>query len=297
MRRTEQIVLAVLAVSGVIIGFWLVVLSPKRDEASKLSDKASALRSSLDGAQQEVAAGEKAQRSFDVDYRRLVVLGKAVPADDGQASLLVQLQRQATQAGAEFQSIDLSADSSSTAAPTTTPTDSTSTDSSSTDSSSTDSSSTDSSSTTTTTSSVSAAPTEAAASTLPIGASVGPAGLPVMAYDLTFTGQFFQIADFMQRVDGMVGMRDGTVDVRGRLLTVNGFTLEPSEQAKSLSDPVLDAHLNVTTYLTPADQGLTGGATPAGPSSSTLTSSSSSTETTQSTSTATPTDTATSTTP
>jgi Tfp pilus assembly protein PilO len=275
-------------VVGIAVGFWLLILGPKRDDASKAADQVDQLESSLSDAQQRVAAGEEARRSFGVDYRRLVVLGKAVPADDEQASLLVQLENQASRSGVEFQSIDLSADSNSTTIPP--PTTST-TDSTSTSSASGDSSSTDSSSSSTTTTATPAPATEAAASMLPIGASVGPAGLPVMAYDLTFTGEFFQIADFMRRVDSMVDMRDGTVDVHGRLLTVNGFTLEPSDQSQSLTNPVLTAHLNVTTYLTPPDQGVTGGATPAGPPSASpaLTSTSSSTTTSSSIATTSPT--------
>jgi Tfp pilus assembly protein PilO len=284
VKRREQLVLAGLAVVGIAVGFWLLILGPKRDDASKAADQVDQLESSLSDAQQQVAAGEKARRSFGVDYRRLVVLGKAVPADDEQASLLVQLQNQASRSGVEFQSIDLSADSNSTTIPP--PTTST-TDSTSTSSASGDSSSTDSSSSSTTTTATPAPATEAAASMLPIGGSVGPAGLPVMAYDLTFTGEFFQIADFMRRVDSMVDMRDGTVDVHGRLLTVNGFTLEPSDQSQSLTNPVLTAHLNVTTYLTPPDQGVTGGATPAGPPSASPTFGSTSSSTTTSSSIAT----------
>jgi predicted lysophospholipase L1 biosynthesis ABC-type transport system permease subunit len=113
-----------------------------------------------------------------------------------------------------------------------------------------------------------------------------------MSYDLTFNGQFFQIADFMQRVDGLVHMHGSRFDVHGRLLTVNGFTLEPADDPGSLGNPVLKANLNVTTYVTPADQGLTGGATPSAPSSGAPTLASSSTS-----STSPPTDTATSTTP
>jgi len=267
VKRNEQMILTGLAVIGVILGFWLLILSPKRNEASKLENQVTELQSSLSAAQQEVSVGEEARRSFGTDYRRLVVLGKAVPADSDQASLLVQLQNLASRSGVQFQSIDLSSsgDSATVAPATAAPADS----ASSTDSSA----STDGSESTTTTSTDSAAPlepalaTEAVAATLPIGASVGPAGLPVMAYDLSFTGDFFEIADFMKRVDAMVHMRDGLVDVQGRLLTVNGFTLAPSEDSDSVATPVLTASLNVTTYLTPADQGLTGGATPVGQSS------------------------------
>ena len=129
---------------------------------------------------------------------------------------------------------------------------------------------------------------------LPIGASVGPAGLPIMPYTLGFRGDFFQIADFMQRVDAMVGMRDGRPDVKGRLLTVDGFTLSLDPDAPPGSRQ-LTAELDVTSFLAPADQGVTGGATPSGPAPATPTpvssTSSSSTTTTTPSTTSTPTDT------
>ena len=269
MRRTEQIVLATMILVGVIVGFWLLVLSPQRDEASKLDDQVSQLQSSLSEARQQVAAGEQARQGFGLDYRRLVVLGKAVPADDEQASLLIQLQNLATRSGVQFQGINLSESASASSVPPPPPA-----------SSASSTSSADTSSTTLATA------TEAAASTLPIGAAVGSAGLPVMDYDLTFTGQFFQIADFMRRVDGLVHSHGTTTDVHGRLLTVNGFDLQPADDYGSLTNPVLNAHVNVTTYVTPADQGLTAGATPSGPSSTTPTLTSSSATTTTSTQTA-----------
>jgi len=88
-----------------------------------------------------------------------------------------------------------------------------------------------------------------------------------MPYELKFTGQFFQIADFLKRLDAMVRTAHGAVNVNGRLLTVDAFTLAPIEAgADSVSlVPTLTADLSVTTYLTPADQGITAGATPTAP--------------------------------
>jgi Tfp pilus assembly protein PilO len=269
MRRTELTILLSLVVVGMIAAFWLVVISPKRDEAVGLKQDIDGLHSSLEQAQEAAAAGEQARQDFTVSYRRLVVLGKAVPADGDQAGLLVQLQRLADRSGVGFQSIDLTATAESASTPTTPP-------------SSSDSSvspippETPSTGTTEDTAPVAsastAAPTEAVAATLPIGASVGPAGLPVMPYDLKFTGSFFQIADFLESLDEMVHMPHGEVDVTGRLLTVDGFSLAPQKSAAGASlsaTPTLTANLTVTTYLTPADQGITAGATPSGPAPAT----------------------------
>jgi type II secretory pathway pseudopilin PulG len=271
MKRNEQTILVALVVVGLLAAFWLVILSPKRSESSTLQDEVDQLQSQLSQAQQESAAGDQARRSFRVDYRRLVVLGKAVPADSEQASLLVQLQALASRSDVDFQSIDLSQATGTAPVPapvsTTTSTDTSTTTSTGT---ATDTSTSTDSSTSSTAPSAPAVASESAAATLPLGASVGPAGLPVMPYELSFSGGFFQIADFMERLDGMVHMRDGLVDVNGRLLTVDGFTLTPVT-SELTSTPVLTAKLSVTTFLTPADQGVTAGATPVGPAPATPT--------------------------
>jgi Tfp pilus assembly protein PilO len=286
VKRNELMIFGSLAVIGLVVGFWLVLISPKRQEAASLKVDIDQLHSSLEQAQQEATAGQEAQKSFPVDYRRLVVLGKAVPQDGEQASLLVQLQTLADRSDVRFQSIDLSqsggsvpASSSSSTPSTSTSTGSTATPTSSTPPSSGASSSSSSASSASTSSSSAPAPeptaaaTEASAASLPIGASVGPAGLPVMPYDLKFTGNYFQIADFLKRVDGLVHTRGGQVDVRGRLLTVDAFSLQPvqSETGGAGSVPTLTAGLAVTTYLTPSDQGITAGATPTGPTPATPT--------------------------
>src|SRR3954447_21292410 len=119
MRRNELTILLSLIVIGMIAAFWLVMLSPKRDQATSLKHDVDQLHSQLEQAQQAAAAGAQEQKSFPVDYRKLVVLGKAVPEDGDQASLLVQLQQLADRSGVRFQSIDLAAaaDSGSTPVP------------------------------------------------------------------------------------------------------------------------------------------------------------------------------------
>jgi Tfp pilus assembly protein PilO len=104
--------------------------------------------------------------------------------------------------------------------------------------------------------------TEAAASLMPLGASVGPAGLAVMPYELTFTGDFFKIADFIKGLDSLVKTTNEKVGVDGRLITVDAFSLSEDSEAKF---PALQATFSVTTYLTPPSEGATAGASPEGP--------------------------------
>jgi hypothetical protein len=106
--------------------------------------------------------------------------------------------------------------------------------------------------------------TEASAASLPIGAVVGPAGLPTLPYDLAFRGTFFDISNFIGGLDGLVKPQDAGAQVssNGRLFTINGFALTGGAPGSS---PKLDATFLVTTYVTPQDQGLTAGASPGGP--------------------------------
>jgi Tfp pilus assembly protein PilO len=111
------------------------------------------------------------------------------------------------------------------------------------------------------------AATEATAADLPLGASVGAAGLPTMPYDLSFEGTYFQVANFIKGVDDLVHMRGSSqVAADGRLLTIDGFSLAPAPDTEP-SNPTLTVKLAVTSYVTPSDQGLTAGASPSGPSS------------------------------
>jgi Tfp pilus assembly protein PilO len=238
MTSTNRLIAAILVIAALCAAFWLMALSPKRDEVAKLDKQAARVEASLEQHRAEVAEGVEARRDFDVDYQQLVVLGKAVPGDDDTASLLVQLNRIAERAGLRFGKFKLAAAEGAEA-----PVEGEAT-------------------STATTAENPVSPTEAAASTLPLGAAVGPAGLAVMPYTLTFNGRFFQLADFINGLDEMVATKNANVAVDGRLITINGFSLSPDKNA---GFPQLEANFSVTTYLTPPDQGLTGGASPEGP--------------------------------
>lgn len=227
-------IVAMLVVAALAIAFWVLLLSPKREEAAKLSEQIVQVESSLAQHQSEVTAGEEARRQFPVDYQKLVVLGKAVPASDETASLLVQVSGIAKQTEVQFKDISLSSEEGSGEAPAAAPTP---------------------------TGGTPISPTEAEASLLPLGATIGPAGLAVMPYTLSFEGSFFQVADFIKRLDSMVKTHNEEVTVDGRLITVDSFSLASGEG--SVGD--LAASFNVTTYLTPPGEGGTLGASPESP--------------------------------
>jgi Tfp pilus assembly protein PilO len=265
MQGTDRNLLLVIPAIALLLFFYLVVLGPKRQEASKLDEDISTLNSQIDTQEQTAAFAEDARQEFPKYYGNLVALGKAVPETADSASLLVQVNSLAQSSGVDFTGLEVSqgsadpaaaaaatpapaapaAPAEGTPAPETTP-------------ASTTSGSSDPSAVPTTPT----AATEATAATLPIGAVVGTAGLPTLPYNLTFKGTFFDIADFFAGVDGLVGLQKGSnVSANGRLITVDGFVIKGGLPG---SNPSLDTTLTVTTFVTPADQGLTGGATPGG---------------------------------
>jgi Tfp pilus assembly protein PilO len=245
LTSTNKTVIVALAVVVLAIAFWMLLLSPKRDEASKLGAQVKEAKASLAQHRAEAAQAAEAREQFPVNYQQLVVLGKAVPGDDDTASLLVQVNRISERAGVSFQTLALEAAKGEAPPPPA---------ASAPEAPSTEGAAGSPASL--------ASPTEVAASTLPLGAAIGPAGLGVMPYSLTFTGDFFHIADFIKGLDSLVKTQNERVSVDGRLLTINGFSLAPEPES---GFPALEATFSVTTYLTPPEEGVTAGATPAAP--------------------------------
>ncbi len=235
LKSSNAPIVAMLAVAALAVAFWMLALSPKREEASKLGEQVQQLEASLAQHRQEAASAAEARDEFPAKYRQLVVLGKAVPGDDDTASLLVSVNRIAERAGVKFRDLELSGEGGEAEAPPiagATP--------------------------------VSA--TEAEASLLPLGATIGHAGLAVMPYTLVFDGSFFEVADFIEEIDSMVRTDNQDVTVDGRLVTLDGFSLTADANE---GFPQLDATFAVTTYLTPPSQGVTAGATEVAPAAET----------------------------
>lgn len=237
LESSQKMIGVMVAIAVLAIAFWMLLLSPKREEAAELGKQVEQVESSLAAHEAEVDEALQARDEFPENYEQLVVLGKAVPADDDTASLIVQINRIAKAARVDFRDLKLEAGGGeeATAPPPTEAGQSTAGD---------------------------ASPTEVAASTLPLGATIGPAGLAVMPYNLTFEGSFFKIADFIDGLDKLVKTENARVAVNGRLFTIGGFSLEP---APNKPFPELKASFSVTTYLTPPSEGVTGGATPTSP--------------------------------
>ncbi len=252
MKASDRSVLIGVAIVGLLAVVWFFLLAPKRAEVAALDQQIVELEASVVAEEQLALTSEQAREGYEDAYQRLVVFGKAVPNGADAASLIEQTSTLAERTGIDFRAIVLGEGSGEAPPPAPALTEPTAEGAPAGEGAST----------------TPAVATEAAAATLPIGATIGSAGLPVMPYDISFSGDFFSVADFMAGLDSLVrpasGRKPAAIGVDGRLLTVNGFTLEPDT-----ADPsILRVEMNVTSYVAPADQGLTGGATPAAPAPS-----------------------------
>jgi type II secretory pathway pseudopilin PulG len=227
----DRMVIVIVAIAAAIIGSWLMVIQPKRSQASKLGDQVKSEQSQLVTAQAAVHDAEAAKSAFAGSYTAMARLGEAVPADDNVPSLIFQLQSAASATHVDFRDLTLSPGSSSAAGP-----------------------------------AASASAAQAATAALPPGATVGPAGFPIEPFTFTFRGNFFHLSDFFGRVQRFVVASNKNVSVSGRLLTLNAISLGPGPAGF----PQITASISATAYLVPASQGVLAGATPTGPSSTSV---------------------------
>lgn len=257
MNARDRAILGVLVLVAAIVGPWILVIQPKRDQAAKLERQISSKQAELNSVQGQLAQGTAAKRAFATSYATLVRLGEAVPTDDNTPSLIYQLQSAAKSTGVNFLGLTFNAgqggSGSSAPAPAPAPAASGSSPSAS------------SSSTSSTTASAAGGTTASSSATLPPGAVVGPAGFPVEPFTFTFQGNFFNLANFLGRLQRFVVANNQKVSVSGRLMTLNAITLGPG----AAGFPQVQATISASTYLLPASQGLLNGATPAGPAAST----------------------------
>jgi Tfp pilus assembly protein PilO len=268
----DRIIIVVVLVAAALAGVWFVGLAPKRKEATELNAKLDVARQQLTEVQQGAAKAREAKAKYDSDYAEVATLGKAVPKSDAIPSLVYQLQSAAHDAKIVFNSLKVA--NTTTQAPTpSTPAQtaaaanatsngsgsgSTSGGSSGSNGSSSNGSSANGSSSSSTPTTPAPA-TQAATSTLPPGAAVGSAGFPTMPFSFVFNGTFFDMERFLRDVQRFVRVNGDKVDVRGRLLSIDGFALNagpsgfPSVTANISATAYLMSPDNSTTAVTPSD--------------------------------------------
>jgi type II secretion system (T2SS) protein M len=261
MTTRDRLIIVVVLVAAALAGVWFVGLTPKRKEAAELSTQIDAANQKLAEAEQKAATAQQAKRRYDQDYAQIATLGKAVPKSDALPSLIYQLQTAAKDSRIDFRSLQVSAGGGQgPAASPSTPANTAKAVNSA------NGNSTGANSTSSTTPSSPAPATQAAAATLPPGATVGSAGFPTMPFSFVFNGTFFDMERFFGDVQRFVRVQGDKVDVRGRLLSIDGFSLVAGPDGF----PSVKSSISATAYLAGADD------TPTPPTSSSSTGSDSS---------------------
>ena len=230
MTRNPKHLIGIAVAVLAIAGYWMLLLSPQREKAAALETKISTKQAQIQQIEATLATYRKAQESYKGNYATLVRLGKAVPSDDDVRSLMVQLDSAAGGTGVDFRTIQVGGGDAS----------------------------------------ASADPAAAGATKAPPGAvSVGTAGFSALPITLTFNGQFSNMTGFFTKLEKFVRMRNEQLEVTGRLMRVERFTLAPAETGF----PDIKAEIGASSYIVPATEGITGGATAAGPAATTASSS------------------------
>jgi hypothetical protein len=256
MTSRDRIILLVLLALGVLGGSWYVVLAPKRHEAASLAKDIAAQQTRLANAQAQATQARAARARYQADYATVAKLGEAVPVDGGVPSLLYQLDSAAGSSKVDFRSVTLASGGSAATPVAQNPVAQTAAVGAAQNGSNTAAAAN---------ASASAPATQAAAATLPPGASVGAAGFPTMPFTFEFDGSFFDMEHFLDRVAAFTQVQGNKISINGRLMTIDGISLTASR----FGFPKVKANIAATAYLLPSDEGLTNGATPAGPASTT----------------------------
>lgn len=283
--RKILLLLVPLIVFGV---YWFLLLAPKREEAATAQQDLVVQEQRRDDAEARAASLAGARTSFAADYAELVRLGKAVPTSVDMPTVLVQLEDAARGTKIKFIRITTQEREAAPAAATPPP----GTDGSGSDpataggapAQSAPGGAAESAGNTVTSANDSSAAAEqsgvdpadtqtseaAKDGSLPVGGgaagetastSAAVPGLDAVGLELEFTGNFLDLSDFFHRIKRYVALDGERLDVRGRLLTVDGIAF------KSEPDifPRIRATVTATAYLAPKLEGETAGATPSGP--------------------------------
>jgi Tfp pilus assembly protein PilO len=257
----------------VLLGvYWFLLLSPKREEASKAGEALATAEQKRDEAVAKESQLSAARKSFASDYTELVRLGKAIPSSLDMPSLLVQLDAAARGTGIDFNKI-ATGTRQGASAPAPAPSGGGGQGQGGEGSKPTEAGGQEAQS----------APgkaTEKANETASQGGGgekggqpaggggaaaltpgICPEGLECVPLDFEFTGRFFDLADFFHRLKRFVQVANERVLVRGRLMTIDGLKFS----SDGANFPDLKAEVKATIYLTPKEEGATAGATPQGP--------------------------------
>jgi len=186
LRPRDRVVLAVVAVVGVLAAFYMLALKPERQKAGALQAQIATQQQALATAQQSYTVGRAAQASLKKDGAEWAALKIAVPEQSDIPALLRTLEKNAKSVHVSMQALSLSGSGTSAAAPAP-------------------------AATTPTTPGGTAAATTPAATPVPI--------------QLTFGGGYVALNKLVRKLTGLATIAGGKVHASGPLLSINSVAL------------------------------------------------------------------------
>ncbi len=237
MTTRDRMVLIGVVVLAVLVGGWLLVVSPERHQAAAAQAQVQSARQQLEGAQAKAASARVAQQRYTAAYKSVVSLGKAVPSSEEVPSLIYELEQASNQREVGFNSITAGGTSGSSLAASSL-------------------------------GSAAGATAEAGFTQMPF-TFVFKGSFGGLAHLLG------EIDDFAQRTTtGDILVSGRLLTIQGADITVEN---QASSGSSSSSGKVpLSATITATAYVLPASQAPTGGASAIGPGSTSTAASSSS---------------------
>jgi Tfp pilus assembly protein PilO len=208
VNRRNLILFALVALAGSVYGFWHYGLEPKRKELAKLDSAITEQEKTRDAANAQAAQYQKAKEAYEANYAKVVAVGKAVPADDDVRSLLVQVESAARTDKVDFRLISVGGGTTAAATP----------------------------------------PVAGEEPKTP-GAQVVPGSdISTLPFSFAFTGNYFNLADFLGTVERFVTVRNAAGVPDGRLMLLTSFSLKPDSRT---GWPHLRAEVGATSYVAP----------------------------------------------
>lgn len=249
MTQRDRLMITVVATLVLLAGYWMLLLTPKREEAADAETQVNVARQTLTTAQQRLSTGQEAQKRFRRDRATVLRLGRVLPASDDTPTVLTQLDAIARKHDITFTSyaIEGGGDGGSAASAAPAPT--------------------------TPAGQGEASSTAAVAPLYPPGSSSTGGGLGRTPLKIELTGTYFDLERFLRDVQrfAVMSAKGDDASAKGRLFVVDGVNYQP-DPAKAGR---LKAELYASTYFAPSieapatpDPGTGTGAAPVTPATS-----------------------------
>ncbi|MEA2143962.1 MAG: hypothetical protein QOI64_2392 [Solirubrobacteraceae bacterium] len=237
MTSRVRIAVAVVVVAAAALAGWKTLVAPKRAQTGTVAGQVVQAQERVIAANAAIANGEQARADLRRDSAVLAGLAKAVPPDDEVGPLFRQLDAIARANKIDFRSAKL-VSGAAAAAPAVTPPAEGATEGKD-DAAGGGAAPAASDGNT---------PVAAAVIQPPPGAVVGEAGLLTVPFSFTFDGGYRAMQRFLAAVHALAKSERGKIKVRGRLITIDGFSLGAGRDGF----PKVMAVVSATAYLLPA---------------------------------------------